>query len=114
MNGDFLWWYNVRVCSVYDADTITVDVDLGWHVKATSEKIRLARINAYEVRGPERVKGIAGRDWLREQLEGQSVVINTFKDFKGKYGRMVADVYVGNRCLNDELVKLGHARYQEY
>jgi len=42
------------------------------------------------------------------------VVINTFKDFKGKYGRMVADVYVGSRCLNDELVKLGHARYQAY
>lgn len=110
----FLYWYNVEVLSVYDADTITVSVDLGFHLSKSNLKIRLARINAWERTGAEKEKGMTAREFLVNRLEGQKVTVNTMKDKTGKYGRMLADVYIGTSCINDELVKLGHARYQEY
>jgi len=51
---DNLYYYRARVTKVYDGDTITVDIDLGFHVGLKSEKIRLYRIDTPEVRGPER------------------------------------------------------------
>ena len=49
--------YKAIVISVYDADTITVDIDLGFHIWARSEKIRLFGIDAPEVRGPSARRG---------------------------------------------------------
>lgn len=111
--------YQAEVVSVYDADTLTLKVDLGFHV-TVEEKFRLHRINGWEVRGYERQKGVVARDWLRKQIpDGSAVYIKTVKDSKGKYGRYLCDLFVqesdgGYRCLNDQLVELGHAKYQDY
>ena len=108
--------YNYRglVVKVYDGDTITVDVELGFHVSLKAEKFRLYRINTPEVRGEEKEKGIISRDWLREKILGKEVVIKTHKDKKGKYGRWLADVWLDDVCLNDELVEQGLAEYKDY
>tara|TARA_R110000803_G_scaffold32357_1_gene71367 strand:+ start:2473 stop:2892 length:420 start_codon:yes stop_codon:yes gene_type:complete len=110
--------YTAEVLSVYDADTITIEIDLGFHVKA-KQKVRLFGIDAWEVRGAERPQGLIARDWMREQIPaGSKIMIKTIKDKTGKYGRYLAIVYVktatGYRNLNRELVTLGYAEYKEY
>ncbi|MEA3371849.1 MAG: thermonuclease family protein [Campylobacterota bacterium] len=109
-----LYHYRAEVVSVYDGDTITANIDLGFHVSLTKEKFRLYRINTPEVRGDEKEQGIISRDWLREKILGKKVTLVTYKDKKGKYGRWLADIWLDGVCLNDELVKEGLAEYKEY
>ena len=82
------------------------------------EKLRLARIDAPEVRGEERADGLLARDFLRDKINGKDVVIQTTKDKKGKYGRYIADVWFkeGDQMSNasDQLVQNGFAEYREY
>jgi micrococcal nuclease len=114
-----LYTYAAAVEAVYDADTMTVMIDLGLNV-FVRERVRLARINAPEVRGAMRVAGLVARDWVRLQVLGVGVYIKTTQDKKGKYGRYVAEVYyrppnaVVFVNLSDRLVTLGMAVYQEY
>jgi len=86
--------YRAVVVSVYDGDTITVDVDCGFGVWLKKQKIRLAGINTPEVRGDERDEGLEARDALRAMLPGgRGIVISTQKDQRGKFGRWIAEVY---------------------
>jgi len=114
----YLYHYKALVTSAYDGDTITVDIDLGLKTFVKGEKLRLNRINAPEVRGVEREAGLVSRDWLRERIVGRSVLIETFKDKKGKYGRYIAEIWLpengGYTNLNDELVERGLAVYKDY
>ena len=106
--------YEANVTEVYDGDTITVDIDLGLGTWVHSEKLRLHRINAPEVRGESRPQGIASRDWLREQVLGKEVIVQTIKDKKGKYGRYLAEVWLEGQNINDLLVENGFAEFKEY
>ena len=75
--------------------------------------MRLARIDAWEVRGEERPAGLIARDWLRTQILGKDIEVETSKT--GKYGRYIAEVFtVDGGCLNDALVANGHAKYHDY
>ncbi len=109
-----LYHYRGFVTKVYDGDTITVDIDVGFHITMKKEKVRLSRINTPEVRGPERSQGIISRDWLRERIFEKDIRLVTVKDKKGKYGRWLADIWIDNVCINDELVSKGLAEYKEY
>ena len=60
--------YRAYVRKVYDGDTVTVDIDLGFDIILHKQKIRLLRINAPEVRGIERELGLKSRDALREKV----------------------------------------------
>lgn len=95
--------YKAIVTRVYDADTITVDIDLGFHIWARDEKIRLLGIDAPEVRGEERPEGLRSRDWLRGRILGKEIILKTQKagSGKGKYGRWLGDI-----CLPGEAVSL--------
>jgi len=108
-----MYTYRAFVMGVYDGDTITVRVDLGFHT-FVEQRLRLARINAWEVRGTERPAGLLARDWLRSQILGKDVTVTTSQE-KGKYGRYIAEVELpdgGN--LSDALVATGNAKYQNY
>lgn len=106
--------YVANVIRVYDGDTITVDIDLGLGVWVHGEKLRLHRINAPEVRGDSRPEGIISRDWLREQLLGKEIIIQTIKDRKGKYGRYLAEIWLDGTNINDLLVTHRLAEFKEY
>lgn len=115
---DKLYLYRAVITSVYDGDTCTADIDLGFHTWCKNEKLRLNRINAPEIRGAERPQGLLARDWLRDQIDGKAVVVETIKDAKGKYGRYLAEIWLevdGNWVnINDLLVEKGFAEYAEY
>lgn len=108
-----MFTYRAIVTSVYDADTITVDVDLGFRAWLRGVKVRLYGIDAPEMRGPERPDGITSRDWLREQILGREIVMRTYKDRTGKYGRWLATLYRSESdetSINQELINLGLAQ----
>ncbi len=113
-----LFHYTARVQSVYDGDTCRVDVDLGLGIWLRNEKLRLVRINAPEMTGPEKAAGTTARDFLRELIDGKEIIIETVKDRRGKYGRYLAEIWIQQgECwinVNDALVTAGHAVYQEY
>ncbi len=108
-----LYFYRATVISVYDGDTIRVNLDLGFKTWIKNEKIRLARINAPELRGTERESGLRARDFLREQILGKEVVLQTLKDRQGKYGRYLAEIWLEKEGrwvnINDLLVEKGFA-----
>ena len=122
--------YSGTVTDCYDADTCTVtfhiqqDVQVGFGVVVTvttqivDQKVRLYGIDAWEMRGEEKPKGIVARDWMREQVVNKVVRIDVLqksgKDAKGKYGRWLVKLYRGITDLNAELVKLGHAEEATY
>lgn len=57
-----LFHCRARVVSVSDGDTCTVDIDLGLGVWVRGEKVRLHRINAPELTGREKPKGVLARE----------------------------------------------------
>lgn len=105
-----LYTYKAKILSVYDGDTCTADVQLGFYVIAHKVKLRLYGINTAEMRGgTEESKALAvkARDWLREQVLGaESVILKSFG--KGKYGRWLVEIYLEDQeiSLNQQLVDL--------
>jgi micrococcal nuclease len=94
-----LYSYEAKIVDVYDGDTFTFYVDLGFDVWVKS-KLRLYGVNTPEVRGPERSRGLVVRDYVRKEILGKLVTINVFK--KGKYGRYVASVlYPKDNVMTD-------------
>lgn len=74
------------------------------------QKIRLLGINTPEVRGSERAKGLVSRNRLRELIVGKDVIIATHKDKGGKYGRLLATIYLDGVDINQLLIDEGLAK----
>jgi len=116
---EYLYHYRAIVTNVYDGDTCTVDIDLGLNTWVRGEKLRLYRIDAPELRGGERPKGLISRDFLKEQIDGKKIIIQTIKDRREKYGRYLAEIWLpkgdGDPInVNDLLVAKGFAIYKDY
>ncbi len=116
---DYLYHYKAEVIKVYDGDTITVNIDLGLNVIKRKVKIRLARINAPELKGVERTAGLKSRDFLRDLILNKKITIQTIRDRKGKYGRYLGEVWFKNDSgnyinVNDLLVSKGLAKKVKY
>ncbi|MCF6270289.1 MAG: thermonuclease family protein [Melioribacteraceae bacterium] len=114
-----LYQYKAFVTKVYDGDTITVEIDLGFKTYVKGEKIRLRRINAPEVRGDSRAEGLKSRDYLRMLIMNKEILLETIKDKKGKYGRYLGEVFLKQEDgewlnINNNLVDKGFAEFKEY
>jgi micrococcal nuclease len=109
-----MYEYKVKeIINIYDGDTITVRLDLGFGVTKI-EKLRLGYINAPEMKGEEHASGLLTRDWLRARLEeaisnNALVTVKTFKDLKEKYGRYLAVIFIDGISINEEMLQEGLA-----
>jgi len=116
--GSFLYHYRAHITSVYDGDTCTATIDLGFNLKQGKIKLRLHGIDAPEIRGETKEKGRESRDYLRKLVLDKPVEIQTFKDKKGKYGRYIAQIWIeldgSKQCVNDLLVINGYAEQRQY
>lgn len=111
-----LYHYRATITSVYDGDTVTADIDLGLECWLKGQKIRLYGINAKELRGEERPEGIIARDFLRQAIDSVqgNVILSTYRDEKGKFGRWLAIIWADGRNLNEEMVSVGLAVHKDY
>ena len=98
------------VTNVSDGDTLTVKT------KNKNQIVRLSRIDAPEISHygkPAQPYGIEARDWLREVVKGEKVVV--YDDGSDKYGRMIGTVKMGNENINALMVEDGYAWvYDQY
>jgi micrococcal nuclease len=108
-----MYTYRAKIISVYDGDTVTALVDLGFGI-TNKIKIRLKGINTPEIRGSERPRGLISRDFLREKVLNKDIIIETFKDKKGKYGRYIGTLWLDEENVNELLVEQGYAEIREY
>ena len=108
-----MYEYRAFVRRVYDGDTVTVDIDLGFDILVKNQKIRLLGINAPEIRGESRESGLISRNFLRERISGKWVTLKTKKDKKGKYGRWLGDIFLEKENINELMVSEGMAKKYE-
>lgn len=106
--------YSAIVTAVYDGDTITADIDLGFYSWRKNERFRMFGIDAPEVRGKERPDGLKTRDWLRTRILGKKVLLKSIKDKKGKYGRWLATIIDDEGDVIEDMIELGLAERKEY
>ncbi len=112
-----MYEYTAKIVDVYDGDTFTFYVDLGFDIWVKS-KLRLYGIDTPEVRGSERVEGLKARDYVRNLILDKLVTIRVHK--KGKYGRYIANVFFQQKPkkdwinLSDHLVEHGFAKRVSY
>ena len=88
-----MYEYRAVITKVYDGDTLTADIDLGFKMCAKKIKLRLLGINTPEIRSKDESEKVAARkarDRVRELCLDKDVVVTSHK--KGKYGRWLASV----------------------
>ena len=103
-----MYEYRAYVTKVYDGDTITVDIDLGFEVWLKGQKLRLSGIDTPEVRGSSRSEGLKARDALRVMILEKVISIKSHG--RGKYGRWLADIYLEGVNINQRLLSEGFAK----
>ena len=111
-----MYQYRATVRSVTDGDTIRADIDLGFNVVMRNAVIRLAGINAPEVKTAE---GRVAKTYLTERLPaGTEILLVSHKDETEKYGRILGTIYIGDALkmapvdgasVNGEMVTKGMA-----
>ena len=97
---------SVVIASCYDGDTCTT---------TSGERVRLACIDTPELVGKRAEPGPAkaARDHLRGLVMGKEVGIRRITE--DRYGRTVAELFVGVTNVQQEMVATGHAEvYQRY
>ena len=117
-----MYEYNCKVVKIVDGDTVDVDIDLGFGVQLTDERVRIMGIDAPESRTSDEVEKVFGKAAKArlESLMGESCVLKTQinkagEDMKGKFGRILGDFSVYDadkdawRSVTDLLVEEGHA-----
>ena len=103
------YYYGVEVLRVVDGDTVDVRIDLGfdvWH----KCRVRLVGINAPESRPrdkEEKKRGLAAQEWLIDRIADESVELHS--QGKGKYGRVLGELYIDETNINQEMIEVGHA-----
>ena len=103
--------FQATVLKIIDGDTIDVDVDLGWNISVTNQRIRLYAVDCPESRTrdlEEKKYGLAAKAFVQEFLPiGSQVLLRTHE--KGKYGRYLGDFKRYDKWLCAELIRHHHA-----
>ena len=108
--------YDVKVIKVVDGDTVDVDIDLGFGVTLTDERVRIMGIDTPESRTRDKVEdlfGEAAKARLKELMKDGGKLITTEdrkgEDMKGKFGRILGDFLVDGKKVTETLIEEGHA-----
>jgi len=112
-----MYEYKCKILRVVDGDTVDVDIDLGFGIVLSNERVRIMGIDTPESRTRDKVEkkfGLASKARLKSLL-GKTGILKTQinkngEDMKGKFGRILGDfVAPDGRMVTDILVEEGHA-----
>ena len=110
-----MYTYKARLERVVDGDTVDLVIDLGFDIHH-KVRCRLYGINTPESRTKdlaEKKLGLAAKAYVEDWFNwNKDCFVQTIKDGKGKYGRLLAKIYPDEKCefsLNEQLVDSGHA-----
>ena len=90
--------YKATVVRCVDGDSVIFDIDCGFDVQLKAQSVRLYGIDTAETRGgaPE-LKGLGkiAKDYVTQMIPvGSEVLLKTHLDRKGKFGRILAEIYM--------------------
>ena len=111
--------YKAKLVRVVDGDTVDALIDVGFDIWF-KKRIRFKGIDTWESRTrnlEEKKKGLAAKARTKELLEKVSSKSGYFRiksQGTGKYGRVLADIYIqdvdgNNIWVNKTLIDEGHA-----
>ena len=117
-----MYEYRATIVKVIDGDTVDVDIDLGFGIVLSDERVRIMGIDTPESRTRDKVEkkfGLAAKARLK-QLLGKTCTLTTQinkngEDMKGKFGRILGDFDVYDnktdswQPVTKVLVSEGHA-----
>ena len=111
--------YEAKVLDIHDGDTISVEIDCGFQL-SFKDKIRFFGVNAPELKikneNKKMIENTLGTQTLNVVKDfikvGDTILIETIKDKKEKYGRYLAKIFITKNkkqiCLNDYLLTNGY------
>jgi len=108
-----MYKYGAKLVRVVDGDTADVMIDLGFDtwVKA---RLRFKGVDTWEKRTrdkEEKIRGLAATAFTTEYLEKNEGKFTIQSYGKGKYGRVLAEIFIEGqkKSLNQLLIEHGHA-----
>jgi len=112
-----MYEYKCTVNKIVDGDTVDVDIDLGFGIVLTDERVRIMGIDTPESRTRNKIEklfGLAAKKRLKELLSKHCVLKTEInkdgEDMKGKFGRVLGDfVAADGRLVTDIMIEEGHA-----
>jgi micrococcal nuclease len=104
-----MYTYNARLVRCVDADTLVLDLDLGFYEWRLNQPYRLLRIDA-----PERNTdaGKLAKMALEVYLKDKILIAQTQKS--DSFGRFLVELLADNKNVSDWLVESGYASYKSY
>ena len=89
-----MYEYKCKIRRVVDGDTVDVDIDLGFDVVLSNQRIRLYGIDTPESRTrdkEEKKAGYLAKEFLQEQLGEDAILRTRLDDARGKFGRILGE-----------------------
>ena len=104
-----MYEYNCKVVRVIDGDTVDVDIDLGFDVWLTKQRIRLFGVDTPESLTRDMVEkkfGIMAKNFVKGRLPVASMQIlrTRLDDSRGKFGRILGEFVMEDTTLNQLLI----------
>jgi len=111
-----MYEYKCKVLRVVDGDTVDVDIDLGFGIVLSDERVRIMGIDTPESRTKDKVEKLFGKASKHrlESLLGEIAILKTQinkdgEDMKGKFGRVLGDfVTEDGRMATEVMIDEGH------
>ena len=108
-----MYEYKAIVTRVIDGDTIDVDIQLGFYVILSKQRVRLYGIDTPESRTrdkEEKIRGLLSKDYLKDNCYVGSTIKLKSKE-KGKFGRILGVIYKDGDSIsmNQRMIEEGFA-----
>jgi micrococcal nuclease len=86
-----LYYYRFVLDRVIDGDTVIGEIDLGFKIFMKNQNLRLLYIDAPEVRGLEKEKGLLSKEFLINLITNKDIIIHSFN--RDSFGRVLAELF---------------------
>ena len=104
-----MYEYKVKIRRIVDGDTVDVDIDLGFDMILSKQRIRLYGIDTPESRTRDKEEKFYGKlsaKFLKEQCKNSSeIFLKTYLDKKGKFGRILGEFIVDGVNINKMMIE---------
>ena len=110
-----MYEYKCKIRRIVDGDTMDVDIDLGFNVVITKERVRIYGIDTPESRTRDLVEkrfGLAAKDFAKKFLldhDPKVTLVTKEYDAKGKFGRILGDFRCKTKMLSQVMIEHHHA-----
>ena len=112
-----MYEYKCKLRRVVDGDTVDIDIDLGFDIWLTNQRVRLYGVDTPESRTrdkEEKKYGLAAKAYVEKFLDDEWLTLKTAEfNAVGKFGRILGSLYrtssFADQSLNEYLIEKHHA-----